>query len=152
MNKKLIKGILSTATAASLWSLTIEHVEHSPIKIDHSLEEPQEIESANRIHYQQHPPVRIFEMRTGPAPDAYTDEDSGTLLATFSTADFPFNPNGTTATCECLESGTAGHLKIKENGQVVYVGIITQTGDGGDLQFDNTTCVQGGTAILQYRL
>jgi hypothetical protein len=46
-------------------------------------------------------------------------------------------------------SGTAGHFRVKDDGGVVlFQGSITNVGEGGDVMFDNTIIVAGGTVVI----
>ena len=46
-------------------------------------------------------------------------------------------------------SGTAAQFKVKDSdGNLVYDGTITQTGNGGDLELDNTSITSGATISI----
>jgi len=91
-------------------------------------------------------------IRTGAAPAACEDADSGTLLATvtFGTPAFGAAASGV-ATANAITgdaaadaTGTAAHFRAKTSGAtVVFQGSVTGVGGGGDLQLSSTSLVVG---------
>jgi hypothetical protein len=90
------------------------------------------------------------EVRTGSAPAACEDADTGTLLAvcTFGTPAFAAAVDGV-ATANAIApdasanaTGTASHFRAKTPASaVVFQGSVTGIGGGGDMQVSNTSIV-----------
>lgn len=98
-----------------------------------------------------------IEIRSGAAPTAPADADSGTLLATLPMSATAFGAaSGGVATAASITSdtdadatGTAGHFRVKDgDGTVIMQGSITGTGGGGDLILDNTSIAAGQTVSI----
>lgn len=98
--------------------------------------------------------LKVF---TGSAPTNTTDADSGTLLATLTFSDPAFgNASNGTATAASITSdtsidntGTAAHFRVKDSNAVVILqGTVTATSGGGDIEFNSTSFVAGGTAAI----
>lgn len=100
-------------------------------------------------------PPGTLAIRTGAAPAATTDADSGTLLATltFSTTAFGASASGT-ATANAITSdtnidatGTAAHFRIKNAaGTTIIQGTVGTS--GSDINFNSVSFVSGGTAAI----
>lgn len=96
-----------------------------------------------------------ISFRTGTAPAATTDADSGTLLATCPMSDPSFGAASSgTATANAITSdtnvdasGTAGHFRIKDSNAVTIVQGTVGT-SGADIDFNSTTWVAGGTVAM----
>lgn len=96
-----------------------------------------------------------LQIRTGAAPAATTDADSGTLLATLTFSDPAFGAasNGV-ATASSITSdtnidatGTAEHFRIKDsNARVVAQGSVGTS--GADINFNSVSFVAGGTCAI----
>lgn len=94
-------------------------------------------------------------IRTGTQPTNVGDADTGTLLGTLTFSDPAFGSASTgTATASTITSdtnadasGTAGHFRIKDSdANIVADGTCGQ--GSGDLSFDNSTIVAGGTIAI----
>jgi hypothetical protein len=94
-------------------------------------------------------------IRTGAQPTNVGDADTGTLLATLTFSDPAFGAASTgVATASAITSdtnadasGTAGHFRIKDSdGNIVADGTCGQ--GTGDLSFDNSAIVAGGTVAI----
>jgi hypothetical protein len=94
-------------------------------------------------------------IRTGSQPTNVGDADTGTLLATLTFSDPAFgNASSGTAAAGTITSdtnvdasGTAGHFRAKDSdANIVFDGTCGQ--GSGDLSWDNTTFVAGGTAAV----
>ena len=94
-------------------------------------------------------------IRTGSQPTNVGDADSGTLLGTltFSATAFGASSSGTatansiTSDTNADASGTAGHFRIKDSASnIVADGTCGQ--GSGDLSFDNSVIVAGGTIAI----
>ncbi len=94
-------------------------------------------------------------IRTGSAPAATTDADSGTLLATLTMSDPAFGAasageataSAITSDTSVDASGTAGHFRIKDSsGTVIAQGTCGTS--GADMNFDSVTFVAGGTCAI----
>lgn len=100
-------------------------------------------------------PPGTLVIRTGAAPAATTDADTGTLLATltFSNTAFGAAASGT-ATAAAITSdsnidntGTAGHFRIKNAaGTVIMQGTVGTS--GSDINFNSVSFVAGGTCAI----
>ena len=100
-------------------------------------------------------PPGTLAIRTGSAPAATTDADSGTLLATltFNTTAFDASASGT-ATANAITSdtnidatGTAAHFRIKNAaGTTIIQGTVGTS--GSDINFNSVSFVSGGTAAI----
>lgn len=98
-----------------------------------------------------------LEIRTGPKPANPQAVATGTLLAThqFSNPAFGSFSNGSglanaIADYEDIDvTGTASWFRIyNRNGVTVLDGDITETGGGGDIEFDNVDFIKGGTVTI----
>jgi len=94
-------------------------------------------------------------IRTSTQPTNVGDADTGTLLATLTFSDPAFGNSATgTATASAITSdtnaaasGTAGHFRCKDSaGNIVCDGTCGQ--GSGDLSFDNSAIVAGGTVAI----
>jgi len=94
-------------------------------------------------------------IRTGAQPTNVGDADTGTLLATLTWSDPAFGAAATgVATASAITSdtnvdasGTAGHFRAKDSDAAIcFDGTCGQ--GSGDLSWDNTTFVAGGTAAV----
>jgi hypothetical protein len=94
---------------------------------------------------------RTVEIRIGRAPSSNTEADSGMLLAilqAYRSSD-AVDSERVWADGTAVDSGSAGHLRVKDNsGKVVFQGDITVPGGGGELTFENNIIVAGATVIL----
>jgi hypothetical protein len=100
-------------------------------------------------------PPGTIAIRTGAQPTNVGDADTGTLLGTltFSTTAFGNAATGTataaaiTSDTSADNSGTAGHFRIKDgSGNIHSDGTCGQ--GSGDLSFDNSVIVAGGTIAI----
>lgn len=100
-------------------------------------------------------PPGTIAIRTGSQPTNVGDSDSGTLLGTltFSNPAFGSSSSGTatassiTSDTSADNSGTAGHFRIKDgSGNIHSDGTCGQ--GSGDLSFDNSSIVAGGTIAV----
>lgn len=95
----------------------------------------------------------VLKIRTGAAPAAITDADSGTVLATVNLpADWMSAAaagskakNGTWEDTSADATGTAAHFRVyATDGTTQHIqGSVTITGGGGDLTVDNTSFAAG---------
>lgn len=93
--------------------------------------------------------------RTGAAPAATTDADSGTLLATCPLSDPSFGAaaagtataNAITSDTSVDASGTPAHFRIKDSNAVVRLQGSVGT-SGADINFNSVTWVLGGTVAV----
>lgn len=95
----------------------------------------------------------VLKIRTGAAPAAITDADSGTVLATCSlpadwlaaAASGSKAKSGTWEDSSADAAGTAGHFRIyASDGTTQHIqGTVTATGGGGDMTVDNTSFAAG---------
>lgn len=94
-------------------------------------------------------------IRTGSAPAATTDADTGTLLATLTFSDPAFGAAATgVATASAITSdssvdatGTAAHYRVKDsNGVVIWQGGVGTSGQ--DINFNTVSFVAGGTCAI----
>lgn len=95
-------------------------------------------------------------IRTGSAPAATTDGDSGTLLATNTFSDPAFGvaaggvitASAITDDADIDATGTAAHFRIKDSdGLVVAQGTVGTTG-ASDIVFDSVSFVLHGRCII----
>lgn len=94
-------------------------------------------------------------IRTGAQPTNVDDADTGTLLGTLPFSDPAFGNSATgTATANAItsdtnadNSGTAGHFRIKDSTPAIHSDGTCGQGSG-DLSFDNSTIVAGGTIAI----
>ncbi len=97
----------------------------------------------------------VLKIRTGAAPSAITDADSGTVLATLSLdADWlaaasggSKSKAGTWSDSAADATGTAAHFRVyASDGTTQHIqGTVTLTAGGGDMTVDNTSFVSGQT-------
>jgi hypothetical protein len=102
-------------------------------------------------------PNGYLEIRTGTKPDTPQLPAAGSLLATlnFSTTAFGDAVSGV-ATANTItgdtsidETGTATWFRIYNRDSIALIdGDITLTGGGGDIEFDDTVFIEGGTALI----
>lgn len=94
----------------------------------------------------------VLEIRTGAAPAALGDADSGTLLASVSlpsdwltaASSGSVSKNGTWEDLEANNTGTAAHFRLKTSGAVVKMqGSVTTSGGGGDMIVNSVSFVAG---------
>lgn len=94
-------------------------------------------------------------IRTGAAPAATTDGDSGTLLATLTFSDPAFGAGAAgvitadaiTDDADIDATGTAAHFRIKDsNGLVVAQGSVGTS--GADINFNSVSFVASGRARI----
>jgi hypothetical protein len=93
--------------------------------------------------------------RTGSAPAATTDADTGTLLATLTFTDPAFGAAASgTATADTIASdtnidatGTAGYWRIKDSDAEVHAQGSVGT-SGADINFNSLSFVAGGTCAI----
>lgn len=97
-------------------------------------------------------------IRTGSQPTNVGDADSGTLLGTCTFSDPAFGNSGAsnpgearassiTSDTNADASGTAGHFRIKDSDSNIHSDGTCGQGSG-DLSFDNSTIVAGGTIAI----
>lgn len=94
-------------------------------------------------------------IRTGTAPAATTDADTGTLLATLTFSDPAFGAGSSgTATASSITqdssidaTGTAAHFRIKDSNAVVIAQGTVGT-SGADINFNSVSFVSGGTCSI----
>lgn len=100
-------------------------------------------------------PPGTIAIRTGAQPTNVGDSDTGTLLGTltFSTTAFGASSTGVataaaiTSDTNADASGTSGHFRIKDgSGNIHSDGTCGQ--GTGDLSFDNSVIVSGGTIAI----
>lgn len=97
-------------------------------------------------------------IRTGAQPATANDPPTGTLLATFATADPAFGAGvagvATLDTTPILSTigvaaGTAGWFRMTDNsGDTVMDGAVTVTGGGGELELNTVTIGVGATVEI----
>jgi hypothetical protein len=102
-------------------------------------------------------PSGYLEIRTGSPPSSPQVAATGTLLATLrlSLPAFAVFNNGQASAnpiapdVDIATTGMAGWFRIYNRDNVPVIdGIITATGGGGDIEFDNINFVKGGTAAI----
>lgn len=94
-------------------------------------------------------------VRTGAQPTNVGDADSGTLLGTLTCSDPAFGAASTgTATAASItsdtsadNSGTAGHVRIKDSSPAIICDADAAQGSG-TFNFDNNVIVAGGTIAI----
>lgn len=96
-----------------------------------------------------------LQIRTGAAPTAPSDADTGTLLATLTFSDPAFGAassgvataNSITSDTNVDATGTAAHYRVKDsNSTVIWQGNVSTS--GADINFDSVSFVAGGTAAI----
>lgn len=95
----------------------------------------------------------VLKIRTGAAPAAITDADSGTVLATCTlpsdwlaaASGGAKSKSGTWEDTSADNTGTAAHFRIyASDGTTQHMqGTVTATGGGGDMTVDNTSFASG---------
>jgi hypothetical protein len=95
----------------------------------------------------------VLKIRTGAAPAAITDADSGTVLATLSlpsdwmaaASGGSKGLSGTWQDSSADATGTAAHFRVyASNGTTQHIqGTVTLTAGGGDMTVDNTSFAAG---------
>jgi hypothetical protein len=102
-------------------------------------------------------PNGVLEIRTGDIPSNPQQVASGTLLATLNFSDPAFGTfsNGSTLAnpiaddTDVDETGVAGWFRIYDrDNNAVIDGIVTVTGGGGDIEFDDINFIKGGTVSI----
>lgn len=96
-----------------------------------------------------------IRIRTGAQPTNVGDADSGTLLGTLTFSATAFGASSTgAATASAItsdtsadNSGTAGHARIYTGGAAIHSDMTCGQGSG-DLSFDNSVIVAGGTIAI----
>jgi hypothetical protein len=92
-----------------------------------------------------------LEVRTGAAPAATTDADSGVLLASMAlpadwmgaAASGQKGLSGTWQDATADATGTPGHFRIKQGGTVHLQGSASGPGGGGEMEFDTASITIG---------
>lgn len=98
---------------------------------------------------------RVLEIRTGPAAPKETYLVPGGLLLVSMKCYIEWRvrtPEFVWTSGEAIGSGTAGHFRVLECGQVVAQGTISMVGEGGEggeMEFSNTIVVSGGLVALR---
>lgn len=100
----------------------------------------------------------VLKLRTGSAPSAPADADTGTVLATVNlpsdwmaaAASGSKAKSGTWQDTSADDAGTIGHFRIYDSGGTVchIQGSVTITGGGGDMTVDNTSVASGQTITI----
>lgn len=100
----------------------------------------------------------VLKIRSGSAPSAITDADSGTVLATLSlpsdwlaaASSGSKAKSGTWQDTSADATGTAAHFRIyASDGTTQHLqGTVTATGGGGDLTLDNTSIASGQAVTI----
>lgn len=100
----------------------------------------------------------VLKIRTGAAPAAITDADSGDVLATLTLPSdwMAAASNGTKAISGTWQdtsadaAGTAAHFRIyASDGTTQHIqGSVTATGGGGDMTLDNTSIASGQSITI----
>lgn len=100
----------------------------------------------------------ILKIRSGAAPAAITDADSGTVLASLTLpSDWMAAASGGTKALSGTwqdtsadAAGTAGHFRVyASDGTTQHIqGTVTATGGGGDLTLDNTSIAAGQSITI----
>lgn len=102
-------------------------------------------------------PVGFMEIRTGSRPANPQAVATGTLLATLPLSNPAFGSwtagsaiaNTISPDTNVDNTGIAGWFRMYDrDGVAVLDGTITQTGGGGNLEFDNVSFVAGGTVQI----
>jgi len=94
-------------------------------------------------------------IRTGAQPTNVGDADTGTLLGTLTFSDPAFGAassgvataSAITSDTSADNSGTAGHFRIKDSTPAIHSDGTCGQGSG-DLSFDNSVIVSGGTIAI----
>lgn len=94
-------------------------------------------------------------IRTGAQPTNVGDSDTGTLLGTLTFSDPAFGSASTgTASASAISSdtsadnsGVAGHFRVRDSNSAIHSDGSCGQGSG-DLSFDNSTIVAGGTIAI----
>ena len=94
-------------------------------------------------------------IRTGAAPTATTDADTGTLLSTLPMSATAFGAaasntvtaNAITNDTNIAATGTAAHFRIKSGGATVIIQGTVGT-SGSDINFNSVSFVAAGTASI----
>lgn len=94
-------------------------------------------------------------IRTGSQPTNVGDADTGTLLGTLTFSDPAFgsastgssSANSVTSDISADASGVAAHFRIKDSSGAIHSDGTCGQGSG-DLSFDNSTIVAGGTIAI----
>jgi len=100
----------------------------------------------------------VLKIRSGAAPAAITDADSGDVLASLTLPSdwMAAASNGTKALSgtwqdtSADDAGTAGHFRVyASDGTTQHIqGSITATGGGGDMTLDNTSIAAGQSITI----
>lgn len=95
----------------------------------------------------------VLKIRSGSAPSAITDADSGTVLATLTlpsdwmaaASGGSKSKSGTWEDTSADATGTAAHFRLyASDGTTQHMqGTVTATGGGGDMTVDNTSFASG---------
>jgi hypothetical protein len=103
-------------------------------------------------------PAPVLKIRSGAAPAAITDADSGDVLASLTLPSdwLAAASNGTKAIAGTWQdtsadaAGTAGHFRIyASDGTTQHIqGTVTATGAGGDMTLDNTSIAAGQSITI----
>lgn len=98
----------------------------------------------------------VLELRSGAAPGAITDADSGTLIASI-TLPTPYmaaasggvaQMTGTWQDLAADAAGTIGHYRIKNGATTHMQGSVTITGGGGEMTVDNPALTAGQSFVV----
>jgi len=102
-------------------------------------------------------PNGVLEIRSGPTPATPETAATGTLLATLELSNPAFSSfnNGRTSANTIVDdmdlqaTGIAGWFRIydRDNNGIID-GEISETGGGGDIEFDNIDFIKGGTVSI----
>jgi hypothetical protein len=99
----------------------------------------------------------FIEIRTGTKPITPQASATGTLLATLNLSNPAFGIfSGGSATANPISpdvdidnNGVAGWFRFYDrDANAVFDGVITATGGGGDIEFDNVNFLKGGTVQI----
>jgi hypothetical protein len=102
-------------------------------------------------------PNGYLEIRTGSKPASPQVAATGTLLATLNLSNPAFAnftngqafANTIADDTDIDDTGTAGWFRMYDrDGTAVIDGEVTETGSGGDIEFDATLFVKGGTVSI----
>lgn len=95
--------------------------------------------------------IAAIRYRTGARPaQSATINSAGTLLVTFAIVEADMTVSGNTVTIAAAETASAaaagdvGHYEAVDSGDnVLFVGTVTATGGGGDIEIENVTLANG---------
>ena len=98
----------------------------------------------------------VLEIRSGVAPASCADADTGTLLAEMALpSDWMAAASGGTKSKAGTwqdpagnAAGVAGHFRIKQGVTCHIQGTVSMTGEGGEMQLDNTNIAVGQAVTI----